>query len=65
MWQVDPVIEQGQVQQWRLWLWEGRALAEIDWDLGEWQWPALEPDQGLTPFFLYSAKLGRRILGRM
>ena len=35
--QVDPNIEQDQLQLWHLWLWEGRALSELDWDPGEWR----------------------------
>ena len=34
-WQVDPCIKQEQLQIWRLWLWEGRALSELDWDPGK------------------------------
>lgn len=64
-WQVDPSVEQEQLQLWHLWLWEGRALSELDWDPGEWRWPEVVADQGPSPFFAYSAKLGRSILGRM
>lgn len=64
-WQVNPVIEQAHVQQRRLWLWEGKALTEVDWDPGEWQWPPIDPSQGRTPFFSYNARLGRLILGMM
>ena len=31
-WQADPSVEQDQLQLWRLWIWEGRALSELDWD---------------------------------
>lgn len=64
-WKVDPSLEQDHVQLWRLWLWEGQALAELDWDPGEWRWPEFVADQGPPPFFAYSAKLARRVFGRM
>ena len=64
-WQVDPCVEQDQLQIWRLWTWEGRALSELDWDPGEWRWPEVVVDQGPSPFFAYSAKLGRSVLGKM
>ena len=39
-WHIDPLMEQA--QEWRLWIWEHRTLAEVEWDLGEWRWPPLD-----------------------
>ena len=39
-WHLDPVVEQA--QDWRLWIWEGRSLTEVEWDPGEWRWPPLD-----------------------
>ena len=45
-------------------MWEGWALSKLEWDLGEWSWPPLEANQEQIPFFAYSARIGRRALGR-
>ena len=34
-WHLDPVVEHA--QDWRLWIWEGRPLSEVEWDPGEWR----------------------------
>ena len=62
-WHLDPVVEQA--QDWRLWIWEGCSLAELEWDLGEWRWPPLDISESPTPFFAYSAHTGRRALGEL
>ena len=33
---VGPVLDEEHASQWRLWLWEGRPLSRVHWDLGEW-----------------------------
>ena len=63
-WFVDPdpagVVGE---QAWRLWVWERRPLARLQWDPGEWFWrdPFSSPDSPGTPFFQYTARLGRHI----
>ena len=62
-WHIDPLMEQA--QDWRLWIWEGRTLAKVEWDPGEWRWPPLDALEIPTPFFSYSACMGKRILGTL
>ena len=53
-WQVDPDPDGfSQAGDWRLWAWDLRPLARLQWDPGEWQWrdflsPSASP---LVPFF--------------
>lgn len=64
-WHVDLIIEVEQVQSWRLWLWEDKTLAELE--LGPRR-VEVASDKGLTrlvSFFAYSARIGRRALGRL
>ena len=64
-WQVDPdpagISGEG---EWRLWAWDSRPLARLQWDPGEWQWrdPFASPESPPVPFFQFSARLGRHIL---
>ena len=32
---IDRVLDEEHASQWRLWLWEGRPLDKVTWDLGE------------------------------
>ena len=50
--------------EWRLWAWESRPLARLQWDPREWHWrdPFTAADRPPVPFFQYSARLGRHIL---
>ena len=64
-WHVDPDPDDVQSDpSWRLWAWEQRPLARLQWDPGEWQWrdPFASPDSPAIPFFQYTARLGRHIL---
>ena len=61
VWHLDPVVEHA--QDWRLWIWEGRSLTEVDWDPGEWRWPPLDASEHPTPFFSYNVRTSRRALG--
>ena len=64
-WHVDPDPDSiTEDPEWRLWAWESRPLARLQWDPGEWQWrdPLVAADRPPTPFFQYSARLGRHIL---
>lgn len=56
VWQIDPLMEKSEIEDWWLCLWEGLALAEVNWDLGEWRWPPLDQSQGPAPFFSYSTR---------
>ena len=38
---VDPDIDLYEVPLWTLWIWEGRPLSRLSWDLGEWLWPTV------------------------
>ena len=48
-WHIDPLVEQA--QDWRLWIWEGHTLVEVEWDPGEWWWPPLDLSESPVPFF--------------
>lgn len=64
-WHIDPDPDAiTDLVEWRLWAWESRPLARIQWDPGEWQWrdPFAAADRPPVPFFQYSARLGRHIL---
>ena len=39
-------------------------MSQLDWDLGEWQWPAVEPGAGDVSFFSYTVRIGRHCLLR-
>ena len=62
-WHLDPLVERA--QDWRLWIWEGRILSDVEWDPAEWRWLPLDASKSPVPFFSYSARLGRRILGTL
>lgn len=47
-----------------LWLWEGHALVELDWDLGECRWPPLEAAQKSVPFFSYNVGIRHHALDK-
>ena len=64
-WHVDPDSDSiSDDLEWRLWAWESRPLARVQWDPGERQWcdPFATVGSPPTPFFQYSARLGRHIL---
>ena len=65
VWHVDPnpdVVASS--PEWRLWAWESRPLARLQWDPGEWHWrdPFAAVGSPPIPFFRYLAQLGRHIL---
>ena len=64
-WVVDPSphLVAGQ-PGWRLWAWDSRPLARLQWDPGEWHWrdPFAPADSPPVPFFQYTVRLGRHIL---
>ena len=61
---IDPGLEVLESGIWRLWAWECRPLARVQWDPGEWFWrvPRTAADAPEVPFFQYTARLGRQIL---
>ena len=59
---VDPVFPCQEASLWRLWIWEGRPLAQLVWDLGEWLWPPGWRGEESPFFFEYTAQIGRRIM---
>ena len=64
-WHIDPDPDSITVaSEWRLWAWESRPLARLQWDPVEWHWqdPFAVADRPPIPFFQYSARLGRHIL---
>ena len=64
-WIIDPHPDSiSGDQEWRLWAWGSRTLVRLQWDPREWQWrdPFAGADCPPTPFFQYSARLGRHIL---
>lgn len=63
-WHVDPSPATiGDDFSWRLWAGDNRPLLRLQWDPGEWFWwdPYAAVDSPGTPFFQYTARLGRRI----
>ena len=64
-WLIDPDPDTiTRDYEWRLWAWGSRPLAQLQWDPGAWQWrnPFAGADRPPTPFFQYTAWLGRHIL---
>lgn len=47
---VDPEISIADVTSWRLWIWGGRPISTLDWDPGEWRWPAVRKSELLCLF---------------
>lgn len=62
--EVDPSFHIDMAPSWRLWIWEGRPLSQLSWDLGEWEWPSVEQGARHVSFFAYSVRIGRHCLLR-
>lgn len=45
-------------------MWEGRALSQLYWDLGEWLWPHSDLACAPVTFFEYTVRIGRLSLLR-
>lgn len=61
---VDPRFELEDLALWTFWIWEGRPLAHLSWDPGEWLWPVVRDSDPAVSFFEYSVPIGRAIFNR-
>ena len=43
----------------------GQNPCRLDWDPWEWRCPPTQGSQGAIPFFAYSARIGKRVLGKL
>ena len=59
---VDPVFPCQEASLWRLWIWEGRPLAQLVSDPGKWLWLPGQRGEESPSFFEYTARIGRRLM---
>ena len=57
--EIDPLFLVQDAHLWRIWIWEGRPLAQISWDPGEWLWPHHVSGTAPLSFFAYSVRSAR------
>lgn len=57
--EVDPFFSLEEAHLWRLWIWEGRPLAQLYWDPGEWTWPHHDIHCADHSFFAYTVRSAR------
>ena len=62
---IDPVFSCQEASLWRLWIWEGRPLAQLTWDPSEWLWPLGQRGEEFPSFFEYIARNERRLMLRL